>query len=124
MSGPAVPFTVIDVVSQPRTAALALSRPPETVLPEKLGSDVTVASSSDLRAEVVNDGHFESTSAAPPDTNAADIEVPDLRGGFSHLIAALAAKGQSTVRGIGLIDRGYENFQDKLLALGADVTRG
>jgi UDP-N-acetylglucosamine 1-carboxyvinyltransferase len=50
--------------------------------------------------------------------------VPDLRGGFSHLIAALAAKGQSTVRGIGLIDRGYENFQDKLEALGADVARG
>ena len=30
---------------------------------------------------------------------AADIEVPDLRGGFSHLIAALAAKGTSSVRG-------------------------
>ena len=49
--------------------------------------------------------------------------MPDLRGGFSHLIAALAAKGTSTVRGISLIDRGYENFQDKLVALGADVRR-
>lgn len=59
----------------------------------------------------------------PTPLTAADIEVPDLRGGFSHLIAALAAKGTSTVRGISLIDRGYENFQDKLVALGADVRR-
>ena len=50
--------------------------------------------------------------------------MPDLRGGFSHLIAALAAKGTSTVKGIGLIDRGYEYFQEKLTALGAEFDRG
>ena len=50
--------------------------------------------------------------------------MPDLRGGFSHLIAALAAKGTSQVHGIGLIDRGYEHFQDKLGALGAEFTQG
>ncbi|WP_166849166.1 UDP-N-acetylglucosamine 1-carboxyvinyltransferase [Isoptericola sp. BMS4] len=61
--------------------------------------------------------------SGPTPLAAADIEVPDLRGGFSHLIAALAAKGTSTVRGISLIDRGYEAFQDKLVALGADVSR-
>ena len=46
-----------------------------------------------------------------------------LRGGFSHLIAALAAEGTSRVRGIGLIDRGYEHFQAKLDALGAMYER-
>src|SRR5690606_29223396 len=51
--------------------------------------------------------------SGPTPLSAAEIEVPDLRGGFSHLIAALAAKGQSTVRGIDLIDRGYEHFTDK-----------
>ncbi len=61
--------------------------------------------------------------SGPTPLSAADIEVPDLRGGFSHLIAALAAKGRSTVRGISLIDRGYEAFQEKLIALGADVSR-
>ena len=45
--------------------------------------------------------------------------MPDLRGGFSHLIAALAAEGTSLVSGVGIIDRGYENFRDKLAALGA-----
>jgi UDP-N-acetylglucosamine 1-carboxyvinyltransferase len=67
--------------------------------------------------------HHSAVISGPTPLAAADIEVPDLRGGFSHLIAALAAKGTSTVRGISLIDRGYEAFQDKLVALGADVTR-
>ena len=45
--------------------------------------------------------------------------MPDLRGGFSYLIAALAAEGQSTVHGIDIIYRGYERFSEKLDALGA-----
>jgi UDP-N-acetylglucosamine 1-carboxyvinyltransferase len=61
--------------------------------------------------------------SGPTPLEAAEIEVPDLRGGFSHLIAALTAKGTSTVRGIGLIDRGYEHFTDKLTALGAEFSR-
>ena len=61
--------------------------------------------------------------SGPTPLAAADIEVPDLRGGFSHLIAALAAKGTSAVGGIGLIDRGYEHFTDKLAALGAEFSR-
>jgi UDP-N-acetylglucosamine 1-carboxyvinyltransferase len=61
--------------------------------------------------------------SGPTPLRAADVEVPDLRGGFSHLIAALAASGTSTVHGIGLIDRGYERFTEKLGALGAEFTR-
>lgn len=59
--------------------------------------------------------------SGPTPLTAADIEVPDLRGGFSHLIAALAAEGTSNVSGIGIIDRGYESFRSKLAALGASV---
>lgn len=61
--------------------------------------------------------------SGPTPLKAAEIEVPDLRGGFSHLIAALTAQGRSTVRGISLIDRGYEAFTDKLTALGAQYER-
>ncbi|TRW45488.1 UDP-N-acetylglucosamine 1-carboxyvinyltransferase [Georgenia yuyongxinii] len=60
--------------------------------------------------------------SGPTPLKAADIEVPDLRGGFSHLIAALAAEGTSRVRGIDIINRGYEHFMDKLEALGAKVS--
>jgi UDP-N-acetylglucosamine 1-carboxyvinyltransferase len=61
--------------------------------------------------------------SGPAKLHGADITVPDLRGGFSHLIAALAAEGTSRVRGIGLIDRGYEHFQQKLQMLGANYER-
>ena len=60
--------------------------------------------------------------SGPTKLHAADIEVPDLRGGFSHLIAALAADGTSVVSNVGIIARGYENFIAKLEALGADFT--
>lgn len=59
--------------------------------------------------------------SGPTPLTGADIDVPDLRGGFSHLIAALAAKGTSNVSGVDIINRGYENFMEKLAALDADV---
>jgi UDP-N-acetylglucosamine 1-carboxyvinyltransferase len=55
----------------------------------------------------------------PTPLHGADVVVPDLRGGFSHLIAALTAEGRSTVSNVGIISRGYENFIEKLTALGA-----
>src|SRR5690606_40202496 len=56
----------------------------------------------------------------PTPLHAADIIVPDLRGGFSHVIAALTAQGESKVSGVDILSRGYEKFLDKLQALGAD----
>ena len=61
--------------------------------------------------------------SGPTPLTGADIVVPDLRGGFSHLIAALAAEGTSQVEGVNLIDRGYEHFMSKLESLNAAVTR-
>jgi UDP-N-acetylglucosamine 1-carboxyvinyltransferase len=61
--------------------------------------------------------------SGPARLQGRDIEVPDLRGGFSYLIAALAAEGTSTVRGVELIYRGYEQFLDKLDAVGAHYER-
>ncbi len=52
--------------------------------------------------------------------HGADIHVPDLRGGFSHIIAALTAEGTSNVTGVQVISRGYEHFVDKLESLGAN----
>lgn len=58
--------------------------------------------------------------SGPTALTGADIRVPDLRGGFSHVVAALAAQGQSNVSNIQLISRGYEKFLEKLEALGAE----
>ncbi|MBB5869482.1 UDP-N-acetylglucosamine 1-carboxyvinyltransferase [Allocatelliglobosispora scoriae] len=62
--------------------------------------------------------------AGPTKLIAAELVIPDLRAGFSHLIAALAAAGTSTVHGVDLINRGYEDFEAKLAALGARAERG
>ena len=48
---------------------------------------------------------------------------PDIRAGISLLIAALSAKGTSTIQNIDQIDRGYENIDERLRALGAKITR-
>jgi UDP-N-acetylglucosamine 1-carboxyvinyltransferase len=61
--------------------------------------------------------------AGPAKLHAADLVIPDLRAGFSHLIAALAAEGTSRVYGVDLINRGYEDFEAKLTALGAHAER-
>jgi UDP-N-acetylglucosamine 1-carboxyvinyltransferase len=58
----------------------------------------------------------------PTPLHGADVNVPDLRGGFSYLIAALTAEGRSTVSNVGIIARGYERFVEKLTQLGADFT--
>jgi UDP-N-acetylglucosamine 1-carboxyvinyltransferase len=52
-----------------------------------------------------------------------NMSSPDIRAGVSMLIAALAAQGTSTINNIEQIDRGYQNIDGRLRALGADITR-
>jgi len=52
-----------------------------------------------------------------------NLESPDIRAGMSLLLAALAAKGTSVVRNIGQIERGYQDVDKKLQALGAKLER-
>ncbi|WP_026753299.1 UDP-N-acetylglucosamine 1-carboxyvinyltransferase [Sediminibacter sp. Hel_I_10] len=68
------------------------------------------------RATVI--GHdFKST------LKATTMTSPDIRAGVSLLIAALSAKGTSTIHNIEQIDRGYENIDTRLRAIGAKITR-
>ena len=48
---------------------------------------------------------------------------PDIRAGVSLLIAALSAKGESLIHNVEQIDRGYQQIDERLIALGADITR-
>lgn len=48
---------------------------------------------------------------------------PDIRAGVSLLIAALSAKGKSTIYNIEQIERGYQNIDKRLVALGANIKR-
>ena len=53
----------------------------------------------------------------------AEISAPDLRAGAALVIAALTAKGFTTIDDIGYIQRGYENFEGKLTSLGACIEK-
>ncbi|WP_431107112.1 UDP-N-acetylglucosamine 1-carboxyvinyltransferase [Winogradskyella poriferorum] len=68
------------------------------------------------RATVI--GHdFKST------LKATTMTSPDIRAGISLLIAALSAKGTSTIHNIEQIDRGYEDIDERLRAIGAKIER-
>ncbi|MFI8380177.1 UDP-N-acetylglucosamine 1-carboxyvinyltransferase [Leeuwenhoekiella sp. NPDC079379] len=54
---------------------------------------------------------------------ATTMSSPDIRAGISLLIAALSAKGTSTIHNIEQIDRGYENIDERLRAIGAKIIR-
>ena len=54
---------------------------------------------------------------------ASRLESPDIRAGMAMLIAALAAKGVSTIGNIRQVDRGYERIDERLRAIGAKIER-
>ncbi|MBU3701429.1 MAG: UDP-N-acetylglucosamine 1-carboxyvinyltransferase [Acidimicrobiia bacterium] len=58
----------------------------------------------------------------PTRLHGAELVVPDLRAGFSYVIAAASAEGESLIHGVDLLDRGYGNFRTKLAAVGVDHT--
>ena len=62
--------------------------------------------------------------SGPTPLHGANIRVPDLRGGFSHVIAAVTAQGTSEVSNIGIISRGYEHLLQKLDGLGVSFELG
>ena len=69
-----------------------------------------------LRATVIGHNHESSLKAT-------HMTSPDIRAGISLLIAALSAKGTSIIHNIQQIDRGYENIDERLRAIGAKIER-
>jgi UDP-N-acetylglucosamine 1-carboxyvinyltransferase len=116
------------------TQAEGVSTVHETVYENRFGfTDALVEMGADI---VVHQDGLESVTrrvprraleqaaviTGPTQLHGADVRVPDLRGGFSYLIAALTAEGSSTITNLGIISRGYEHFVEKLEGLGADFT--
>jgi UDP-N-acetylglucosamine 1-carboxyvinyltransferase len=61
--------------------------------------------------------------SGPASLRGGTVESPDIRAGMAMLLAALAAEGQSTIHNIGQIERGYEQIDSRLRALGAAIER-
>ena len=71
-------------------------------------------------AKINVDGRMAVVTGVPR-LSAANVVTPDLRGGAALVLAALAAAGESEIREIHPIERGYEALPDTLAALGADI---
>ncbi len=61
--------------------------------------------------------------SGPTQLYGAEITSFDLRAGATMIIAALVAQGESVISNIEQIDRGYENIEERLRSIGADITR-
>jgi len=67
------------------------------------------------------DFYHSAIITGPTKLSGADLEVPDLRAGFAYLMAALTAQGESIIRNIDKVERGYENIKERLKNLGAEI---
>lgn len=70
----------------------------------------------------ITDKHH-ATIHGPTPLRGAEAEIGDLRAGASLILAALAAKGESTIHGAHHVQRGYENIERKFADLGARIAR-
>lgn len=59
----------------------------------------------------------------PSELFSGNVDSPDIRAGLALVLAALAAKGESIIRNVSQIDRGYERIDEKLRSLGANIIR-
>ncbi len=80
---------------------------------ECLGSDPCRHADGDYPHSCVIEG--------PSRLRAAELTMPDLRGGFAHVMAALMAEGASRLYAVDQISRGYGDFLQKAAALGAEI---
>ena len=119
-----MPFPAFPTDSQsPVTAALTLAKGTSVIKENifenrfrfvsqlnRFGADVTV----DDQMAVINGVKL---------LHGADVYATDLRGGAALVIAGIAAEGETTVRSIEHIDRGYANLENNFNRLGADIKR-
>ena len=93
---------------------------------KRMGADIALFSNClgeiDCRFKGQNYKH-SAVINGPSELRAADVETPDIRAGLAFVVAALIAKGTSTLTGIEHLDRGYERLEEKLRGIGAQIER-
>lgn len=109
---------------QPQIAALLAVCNGQSVLTENVWENryQYIEELRKLGAQVHIDGRI-ATIDGVPHFNGAAVSATDLRAGAAMILAALAAEGETVIDGVRYIDRGYEDVEFKLQALGADIKR-
>jgi UDP-N-acetylglucosamine 1-carboxyvinyltransferase len=118
------PYPLFPTDLQPQITALAavcagVTRLTESVFENRFNH---VKELEKMGAKIYTDGRT-AVIKGTDGLRGAEVTAHDLRGGAALVIAALSAKGISVINDVERIDRGYENFEETLRNLGADVTR-
>ncbi len=120
LSVTAAPYPAFPTDLQPPMAALmAVGHGGEildTVFPDRYGYADTLAAFG-----VQSRRHSALLCIEPSHIHAASVHAPDLRGGASALLCALAARGESRITGAEILMRGYEHLVEKLTDIGAHI---
>ena len=131
---PATELKHVDIVTQEYPAfptdmqaqflALATRAKGASTIEERLFENrfMHVSELQRLGAEIKLSGHT-ATVIGPCDLAGADVMATDLRASSALVLAAMAAEGTTNVHRIYHLDRGYENLEQKLRALGANIER-
>lgn len=131
---PATELKHVDIVTQEYPAfptdmqaqflALATRAKGASTIEERLFENrfMHVSELQRLGAEIKLNGHT-ATVIGPCDLAGADVMATDLRASSALVLAAMAAEGTTNVHRIYHLDRGYENLEQKLRALGANIER-
>jgi len=77
----------------------------------------------EMGAHIIQCDPHRVLASGPCRLHGTHLTTPDIRAGMSLLVAALCAKGESVIENAQVIDRGYEQIDEKLRALGADIAR-
>ncbi len=110
-------------IQQPTAALLAIASGTsiieETIYESRIGH---IAELNRMGAKIYQEGRT-SIIEGVQELNGALVEASDLRAGAALCLAGLAAKGETVIKNVHLVDRGYENLEQNLQSLGAIINR-
>jgi UDP-N-acetylglucosamine 1-carboxyvinyltransferase len=93
---------------------------------QKMGADIAVydqcLGTGNCRYQTTNSRH-SALIKGPTQLHGTDITIPDLRAGFTYLLAAIIAEGETIIHGVDELDRGYESIDEALSKAGANIIR-
>lgn len=119
MPYPGFPTDMQQPMASLLTLAEGTSIVEETIYESRIGH---VQELNRMGAQITQEGRTSIISGVES-LRGAIVEASDLRAGAALVLAGLAAEGETIVRNVHFIDRGYENLEETLISLGADIHR-